>query len=179
MKWILPLCLCAAPAFGQTCPPVTDNSQRIAEIVVALGAARGEGDARVLTQELWEMWTDAPDEIAQAMLDEGMSRRASFDFLGARDVLDRLIAYCPEYAEGYNQRAFANYLSQNFEAALVDLERTLEIVPNHIAALSGKALTLMGLGRNDEAQLVLREAVRMNPWLQERALLIEPIGTDL
>ncbi|MEL7181032.1 MAG: hypothetical protein AAFN63_14475, partial [Pseudomonadota bacterium] len=132
MKWIIPLCVLGAPAFAETCPPVADNSERIAEIVVELGLARGEGDARVLTQELWEIWTDAPDEIAQALLDEGMSRRASYDFLGARDALNRLVEYCPDYAEGYNQRAFAHYLSQNFEAALVDLERTLEIVPNHI-----------------------------------------------
>lgn len=179
MKWILPLCLFAAPAFAQTCPAVTDHSERTAEIIVELGQARGEGDARVLTQELWKIWTDAPDEIAQAMLDEGMSRRASYDFFGARRVFDRLVAYCPDYAEGYNQRAFANYLSQNFEAALVDLDRALEIVPNHIAALSGKGLTLMGLGRNDEAQAALRAAVEMNPWLQERVLLEDPIGTDL
>ncbi len=169
----------SAPAFAQICPPVTDHSARIAEIVVELGKARGEGDARVLTQELWDIWTDAPDEIAQAMLDEGMSRRASYDFLGAREAFDRLVEYCPDYAEGYNQRAFANYLSQNFDAALVDLDRALEIVPNHIAALSGKGLTLMGLGRNEEAQAALRAAVEMNPWLQERVLLQEPIGTDL
>lgn len=179
MKWILPLCLLAAPAFAENCPPVTDHSDRMAAIITELGDARGQGEAQVLTQELWSIWTDAPDELAQSMLDEGMSRRASYDFLGARDVLSRLIAYCPNYAEGYNQRAFAHYLSQNFEAALTDLDRTLEITPNHVAALSGKALTLMGLGRNDEAQTVLRSAVEMNPWLQERALLTEPMGTDL
>lgn len=179
MKWIFPLCFAAAPAFAETCPAVTDHSVRLSEIVVELGAARGQGDARVLTQELWSLWTDAPDEIAQAMLDEGMARRASYDFLGARNVLDRLVDYCPDYAEGYNQRAFASYLSQDFEAALVDLERALELVPNHIAALSGKGLTLMGLGRNEEAQEALRAAVEMNPWLQERVLLEEPVGTDL
>lgn len=179
MKWIFPLCLVSAPAFAQTCPPVTDHSQRISEIVVELGDARGQGEAQVLTRELWEIWTDAPDEIAQALLDEGMSRRASYDFLGARNTFDRLVEYCPDYAEGYNQRAFANYLSSNFEEALVDLDRALEITPNHIAALSGKGLTLMGLGRNDEAQAALREAVEMNPWLQERALLAEPMPTDI
>lgn len=179
MKWILPLCVVASPAFAETCPAVTDHSTRLAEIVIELGASRGQGEAQVLTQEMWSLWTDAPDQVAQQMLDEGMSRRASYDFLGARKVLDRLVEYCPDYAEGYNQRAFANYLSQNFEAALIDLERALEIVPNHIAALSGKGLTLMGLGRNDEAQEVLRSAVEMNPWLQERVLLDEPIGRDI
>lgn len=179
MKLIIPFCLAASPVFAQACPPVPDHSQRLSEIVSALSMSRGEGEARTLTQQLWALWTDAPDELAQAMLDEGMSRRSSYDFLGARNVLSKLVDYCPDYAEGYNQRAFASYLAQDFESALVDLDRALELVPNHIAALSGKGLTLMGLGRDVEAQDALRSAVEMNPWLQERVLLEEPIAQDI
>lgn len=173
------LLLVAAPAFAEVCPPASDHSVRLAEIVDALSESRGEGEARVLTEELWSLWTDAPDARSQALLDDGMRKRSIFDFLGARDTLDELVQYCPNYAEGYNQRAFASYLRQDFEAALVDLDLALAIIPNHIAALSGKGLTLMGLGRHDEAQAVLREAVEMNPWLQERALLVEPLGQDI
>jgi tetratricopeptide (TPR) repeat protein len=179
MKWTLPLCLAAAPAFAETCPPVADHSARIAQIIAGLGAASGPAEAGVLTQELWGLWTDAPDERAQAMLNEGMARRGNYDFLGSRNVLNRLVAYCPNYAEGYNQRAFTNYLGQNFAAALEDLDRALAIQPTHVAALSGKALTLIGLGRSEEAQVVLRAALELNPWLQERSLLTEPIGTEL
>lgn len=179
MKWIIPLCLLASPVFSETCPPVADHSVRQSEIIASLGSAKRPDEAQVLSQELWALWTDAPDERAQALLNEGMARRSSYDFLGSRNVLDRLVEYCPAYAEGYNQRAFTNYLGQDFEAALVDLDRALAILPNHVAALSGKALTLIGLGRNVEAQEVLRAALAMNPWLQERSLLVEPIGTDL
>lgn len=179
MRWIFPVCLVAAPAFGETCPPVADHGARISEIISSLGVAGGRAEARILTQELWALWTDAPDATAQAMLNEGMARRNNYDFLGSRNVLDRLVEYCPAYAEGYNQRAFTYYLAQNFEAALADLDRALEIMPNHVAALSGKALTLIGLGRDAEAQDVLRAALALNPWLQERALLDKPIGTDI
>jgi tetratricopeptide (TPR) repeat protein len=68
---------------------------------------------------------------------------------------------------------------RDFEAALVDLDRALAILPTHIAALSGKGLTLIGLERYDEAQEVLRAAVAMNPWMQERELLVDPIPTDI
>jgi len=179
MKWIFSLCFAAAPAFAETCPPVRDNSAQISQIIAQLGSAVGQAEANILGKELWALWTDAPDEQAQVMLNEGMSRRASYDFLGSRNVLDRLIEYCPDYAEGYNQRAFTNFLGQDFEAALLDLDRALAILPTHVAALSGKALTLMGLGRNEEAQEVLQSALDLNPWLQERALLTQPIGTDL
>lgn len=179
MKILMPLLVLAAPVLADTCPATPDHSVRLNQIVTDLGAAQTEGDARILTEELWSLWTDAPDERAQALLDQGMRQRSNFDFLGARDTLDRLVEYCPDFAEGYNQRAFASYLRQDFEAALVDLEVALSIMPNHIAALSGKGLTLMGLGRHDEAQEALREAVRMNPWLQERSLLVDPPGTDI
>ena len=179
MKWIVPLCLVAAPALAQTCPEAPDHSAQLSEILSELGNAQNEATGRALSNRLWELWTDAPDATAQQMLDDGMSRRSVYDFLGARTVFSRLIEYCPDYAEGYNQRAFASFLSEDYEGALADLDRTLAIIPNHVGALSGKALTLIALGRNEEGQAVLRAAVALNPWLQERALLQEPQGTDL
>ena len=160
----------ASPAFA-ACPAPPDHSARLSELIVAAQIAPDERAARRLSQDMWALWADAPDEAAQALLDEGMSRRASYDFLGALEALDKLVDYCPAYAEGYNQRAFVNFLRQNFAPALEDLDRALALSPRHIAALSGKALTLMGLGRDAEAQDVLRSALELNPWLNERHLL--------
>ena len=134
---------------------------------------------RVLSNRLWELWATAPDEAAQALLDRGMTARASYDFLSALEAFDRLVEYCPDYAEGYNQRAFVNFLREDFAAALVDLDEALARRPSHVAALSGKALTLMGLGRHDEAQVFLRLAYELNPWIPERGLLQDPPGKDL
>ena len=179
MNWSIPFALLAAPVFAETCPAAPDHSARLGEIIIELQASRGAGEARLLSDELWTLWTDAPDSMAQELLDAGMSKRSGFDFLGARDTLDELVEYCPEYAEGYNQRAFASYLRQDFAAALVDLDRAIELSPNHIAAISGRGLTLMGLGRHDEAQEALKAAVALNPWLSERSLISEPVGTDI
>jgi len=135
--------------------------------------------ARELSDQLWQLWTDAPDEPAQALLDQGMRQRESYDLLGARDTLDRLVEYCPDYAEGYNQRAFANFLRADYTAALYDLDAALAITPTHLGALTGKVLTLIRLDRDPEAQIILREALNLNPWLSERALLTEPAGEDI
>lgn len=171
--------LMAAPAFAETCPDAPDHTARQSNIIAQLQSLETALAAAMLTQELWGLWTDAPDDRAQDLLDRGMRQRESHDFLGARDTLDQLVEYCPNYAEGYNQRAFASFLRRDFNAALYDLEQALAIMPTHIAALSGKALTLMGLGRTDEAQVVLREALKLNPWLAERSLLTEPEGEEI
>ena len=147
-------------------------------------AAQSERDARLISNRMWELWADAPDELSQEMLDRGMQKRSGYDFLGAYEDFDRLIAYCPDYAEGYNQRAFVSYLREDFPRALDDLNTTLEIDPRHIAALSGKALTLMALGRLDEARVALAAALALNPWIPERGLAapsgpLAPKGKDI
>lgn len=168
----------ASAAFAE-CPAAPDHSAALDALIARTQAAPTEAEGRALSNQMWEYWADAPDEAAQALLDAGMQARESYDFLRAIDQFDRLVDYCPDYAEGYNQRAFVNFIRQDFAAALTDLEAALDRSPRHVAALAGKALTLMGLGRNDEAQEVLREAVALNPWLNERHLLQDPPGREL
>ncbi|MEP2716318.1 hypothetical protein [Pseudophaeobacter sp.] len=163
------------PAAGQTaaeaaCPPPHDHSAALETLITQVQRAPSEGAARILSNQMWEFWADAPDDQAQAILDRGMTRRSSFDFLGALADFDQLIAYCPHYAEGYNQRAFVHYLRQDYAAALMDLDQALVLSPRHVAALSGRALALYGLDRLSEARLALGEALTLNPWLPERSL---------
>lgn len=127
--------------------------------------------ARALNASLWQLWTRAPDAYAQDLLDGAMARIRMGDLSNAVSALDALVDYCPDYAEGYNQRAFARYLQKDFGAAITDIDRALELRPRHIGALSGKALTLIGLGNEREALDALRAALNLNPWLSERALL--------
>ena len=184
-KLSMALALCAAPMAALAgCPQPPDHRAALADLTQQVHDAASQDAARAITDRMWELWTDAPDEAAQEMLDRGMSRRSGYDLLGALEDFDRLVHYCPNYAEGYNQRAFVNYLRQDFATALVDLDRALALSPRHVAALSGKALTLMGLNRFDEARLVLAEALALNPWLPERNLAVrggplEPLGQDI
>ena len=178
MRVFLSLLIAPGLAWAE-CPPAPDVGADVDGILAELRVAPNEAEARSKFASLWELWAKAPDEAAQALLDRGMQARATYNFIEALDALDRLVEYCPNYAEGYNQRAFVNFLRQDFEPALVDLDEALARRPNHVAAMSGKALTLIGLGRTGEAELVLREALRLNPWLPERNLLPEFQGDKL
>ena len=175
MKQLVLVCLLlvatTVAARSDNCPAAPDHSAGVAGIITRIQQAENERAARALSNQLWQLWTDAPDESAQAVLDRGMIRRNAWDLLGAIEDFDKLIAYCPTYAEGYNQRAFAHYLRQDFQAALPDLDTAIELSPNHIAAISGRALTLLGLQRLNEAREALQDALELNPWLSERHLM--------
>jgi tetratricopeptide (TPR) repeat protein len=166
--------LIARPGAAQECPPVPDQSARLAELFASVQAAPDAAAARADVNAMWEIWATAPDPRAQELLDLGMQRRAAFDLDAATEAFDRLVAYCPHYAEGYNQRAFVSFIRQDYGAALDDLERVMELAPDHVPAMTGLALSLMQLGRVKAGQGVLRRALRLNPWLPERSLLIGP-----
>ncbi|WP_425099616.1 tetratricopeptide repeat protein [Tropicibacter sp. S64] len=178
-KTLIVLCGLAGPAFADGCPVAPEVEAAQADVLLGLQAAPDYMTARGLSAQLWDLWLQAPDEASQRMLDEGMAAMRSADWVRAEARLNALVGYCPFYAEGYNQRAFTAYLQGHYLAALPDLDEALKINPGHVAALAGKALTLMKLGREADGQRVLRDALALNPWLPERGLLKEPEGEKL
>lgn len=161
----------AAPVSALSCPAEVIDEEARAAAYAALREAPDASTARQFSDRLWAEWTRAPDARAQELLDFGMLRLRVSDYQAAETAFDELVDYCPDYAEGYNQRAFAHYLREDFEPALADLDLALERNPRHVGALSGRALTLMGLGRDAEALRQLEAALEVHPWLNERGLI--------
>ena len=178
MRWIAVVLLIPSALWADECPDAPDHSIELSALFDEARSAPNEREARGLSEKMWALWLDAPDEAAQEVLDRGMQQRASYDYTGAHATFTTLIAYCPMYAEGYNQRAFVHFLTGNHDEALTDLEQALALSPNHVGAQSGRALTLMHQGKIPEARAQMLEALANNPWLSERALIGEgaPLG---
>ena len=182
--FLFALMLVPSAALADGCPVAPDHDDLLSDLIRQAQAAPTQGKGLEIGSQMWQLWAEAPDEASQAMLDSGMSKRRVADYLGAIDDFNRLVDYCPHYAEGYNQRAFVNYLLQNYSTALADLDMALSLSPRHVAAIAGRALTLLALDRIDEARVALAEALELNPWLNERGLAaaggpLAPAGKDL
>ncbi|MEM7684586.1 MAG: hypothetical protein AAF293_07145 [Pseudomonadota bacterium] len=136
-----------------------------------LTATTSQIDGETKARAIWQLWHTAPDPQAQELLDRGVRRIRSADFAEAQRILSDLITYCPDYAEGWNQRAFARFLDGDLEGSLEDLDKTLQLEPKHFAAMAGRGLTLLRQGRELLAHQALRDAVAIYPWLTERRLL--------
>ena len=151
-KHLAPPCLAAAllcgPVLADGCPAAPDHGAELDALLAQVQAATSDMEARLISNQMWDLWDNAPDEPSQSMLDEGMRARASYDF----------------------QRAFVNFLREDFEAALPDLTQALALNPRHVGALAGQVVTFYALGRHAEALEALDKAVALNPWLTERHL---------
>ena len=177
---ILALALAApllSPADALAPQAGTERAERRAELLDRLRSARTETAAREAEDAIWKFWMQAPDARAQEMLDKALERRRWYDYAGALEHLNKLVAAYPDYAEGWNQRATIHFLREDYAASLADIEETLAREPAHFGALAGKAVILMRRGETAEGQLALIEAMKIDPWLKERALLLP--GTEL
>ena len=166
-------------AVAQDCPANLPEDPRLGPLMEQVKTAPDEMSALLTTNELWAVWATAPDEQAQEILDVGIERRALNDLESARAAFDALIEYCPNYAEGYNQRAFVSVISGKIEQALPDLDRAIELDPDHYPALTGRAMVLMHMGRLQEASETLQTALDLNPWLPERRFMADLPETRL
>lgn len=169
-------CPSVALAEQETCPPPPEIDAALDVLIAEGQSATTYMVGRDALRDMWALWTAAPDGWSEELLDVAQERIAIADYQGALWGLDELVAYCPDWAEGWNQRAYVRFMQGEYDAALADVERAIALSPRHIAALSGKGITLRRMGREAEGDIFLREAVALHPWLPERGLLDPPAG---
>ncbi len=158
--------MCVVTAFGD------ERAQERTNLFNDLRTAPNEAIGRAAEERIWRFWVTGPSEDATALVAKAMERRRWYDFAGALKLLDDAVKIAPEWAEAWNQRAFIHFLRESYEKSLEDLDKALEREPMHFAAMSGKARIFMRQGRIELGQRVLRQAVKIHPWLRERDLLL-------
>ena len=132
--------------------------------------SRNEAEARDLENRIWMAWFDSGDSAVDELMSQAMERRRWYDFNGALDALDQVLAIAPDYAEAWNQRATVYFHQQEFEKSLQDIARTLELEPRHFGAMAGRALIRLQQMKPALARQNIVEALKIHPYLKERAL---------
>lgn len=136
----------------------------------ALRVARTENEGRRAEFQIWDFWLRDADITSRTLVMDAMDMR--MDHIDhSLKLLDSAIKLKPDYAEAYNQRSFVYFLLNDFERALEDSNKALELEPNHFGALSGQAHIYLRQGRTVLMIKALQRAVKIHPWLKERHLI--------
>ena len=81
----------------------------------------------------------------------------------------------PDYAEGWNQRAFSFYKKNQLRKAAGDLRRVLALDPNHVRALAGLGAILREVGDEAGAYNVFKRLNEVNPHSENAAEALEDL----
>lgn len=161
------VCLTAMPAALHA-----ESGTQREKLFQALKTAETEREGRLAENAIWNWWLDqAPTLEVREAIDHGMKRREAYDFEAAEKSFDTAVEQAPDYAEGWNQRAFVRFLRDDIDGSLSDLEKAVDLDPDHFAAWSGMYHVLIRMGRPEVAVSALSRAVTIHPWLKERGML--------
>ncbi len=166
-----------AQAAEPAIPPAVGLSESAsyerAALFAELAAAKSDAEARVIEDRLWTFWRSFADEESKQLLEESRQAQLRFDYDEALLYMKELVKHAPQFAEGWNQLAYVYFLAGQYDASLAAIDRVLTLEPMHYAALAGKGIILMQQGKVAEAQVALKRALAIDPWLKERNLIGE------
>jgi cytochrome c-type biogenesis protein CcmH/NrfG len=85
----------------------------------------------------------------------------------------------PDYAEGWNRRAYVYFLQNNFESAVGDLRRALALEPNHFKALEGLARILRDTGQKKAALQAYKQILKINPYQEGAKEAVDELSVEV
>ncbi len=122
--------------------------------------------AALAEHALWSIWFRAGDDRANVHLMHAVRLLGRGRFDQAIKSLDALIGRCSTFAEAYNQRAIAHFLSGEYVCAISDGMQAVRLNEHHFGALAGLGHSYAALGRLDRALEAYRRSLELHPRLE-------------
>jgi tetratricopeptide (TPR) repeat protein len=116
---------------------------------------------------LWSIWFRLGTSEANQHVHRGTQALDRKEYACAISHFDRAIEIDPRFAEAYNQRGLAYYLTEEFGDSIRDCKRTVELMPCHFGAWAGMGHCFAQQGELGEAKHCYQRALEINPHLGE------------
>ncbi len=115
---------------------------------------------------LWAIWfRSGKTTEANQLVCRGAEALNTREFKRAIEILSHAIRVDPDFAEAYNQRAIAYYLSEDYVHSIADCERVVRRMPCHFGAWAGMGHCHAHLDEIPQAIECYEKALSINPHL--------------
>jgi len=114
-------------------------------------------------QGLWVLWGRSGDAAVDGLIERGSEFMQEGRFPEAIATFSEVIRRKPGFAEGWNKRATAHYLTGDYQRSLADCDEVMKRNPNHFGALSGYGQIYFKLEQYEKAIEYWQKALQVNP----------------
>lgn len=140
-----------------------------ASAVKPLAVALHDSDSmvpQIAEHSLWSIWFRLGKSQAVCIVKCGNTHLEHGNYEAAIDKFSQAIGEDSNFAEAYNQRAIAFYLSEQYEKSIADCKKTLALMPQHFGAMAGMGHCHAHLSQWVEARHCYRLALAIHPRLE-------------
>ncbi len=141
------------------------DDPRLDELFERLAKSPDPRQARALAEAIVEVWHDANSPSINLLLDRGLTALDEEDISTALSLFNAIVDLRPDFAEGWHARASLFFVMENYDQALADIQKTLELEPRHFGALIGLSSIFSVYGEYKKALETYRQALKINPHL--------------
>ncbi len=142
--------------------PKTLAEQR-AELYARLAVSKDADETEGIVGRLLRSYSEFGSDTGDLLLQRARHAIVVEQYGDALKILDDTVALLPNWAEGWNARATARYLDDDYDGSMADIAQTLKRDPNHLGALMGMAAILEARGENEDALKVYERALAIAP----------------
>jgi Flp pilus assembly protein TadD len=133
-------------------------------------------DAERTAQRIVAIWSRSGSDSMDLLLSRGRDAMEAEDYGKAVDHFSSLVRLAPDFSEGWNARATAYFLNDDYWLAMADIAHVLRLEPRHFGALTGMSIILERVGDEAGALKAARAALAINPHLDDVAEMVKRLS---
>jgi tetratricopeptide (TPR) repeat protein len=160
-------------------PVPQDRESLLAELYTHLAKTHDATEAAPIAETIEGLWLQSGSDTIGVLM--GRSTKAINEQKNdlALQLLDAVVELAPDYAEGWNRRAYVYFLQNNYEGAVGDLRRALALEPNHFKALEGLARILRDTGQKKSALEAYKQILKINPYQEGAKGAVDELSVEV
>jgi tetratricopeptide (TPR) repeat protein len=152
-----------APQAKKAEPPEKTPAEERADLYARLAASKDADETAGIIPRLLQNYSESGSETADLLLKRAREAIGVENYADALKILDVTVALQPDWAEGWNARATARYLDDDYKGSMADIAETLKREPRHLGALMGMGMILEAREKREEALKVYERVLEIAP----------------
>jgi tetratricopeptide (TPR) repeat protein len=152
-----------APQAKRAEPPEKTPAEERADLYARLAASKDADETAGIIPRLMQSYSQSGSDTADLLLKRAHQAIGVENYADALKILDATVALDPDWAEGWNARATARYLDDDYQGSMADIAQTLKREPQHLGALMGMAMILEAREKRDEALKIYERVLEIAP----------------
>jgi tetratricopeptide (TPR) repeat protein len=187
------LLVAAAPSasFGQgdlslkpASPPATGEREAgrratLDDLFGRLAGAKDETEAKGVANLIERRWSRSGSDTADLLMTRASEAIHAKEHALGVELLDRVIALKPDWAEAWNRRATAFFLLDDVASSMADLRQVLAREPRHFGAWAGLGHIYMSAGDKTRALEAYRKALTLHPHIESVRPLVDKLAPEI